>query len=77
MELSRRRIVLSGGTSGIGRELAMLLARDNDVIVLARPSARSAELAADIQGVEVRHLDLAEPATVAEVGRELADGEPL
>lgn len=77
MDLSRRRIVLSGGTSGIGRELAKLLAPDNHVIVLARPSSRSRQLAAEIPGIEIMDADLAEPGSVAAAGRELAGGEPL
>lgn len=74
VKLSKRRIVLTGGTSGIGRELALLLATDNQVVVLARETPRSARLQAEAPNIEVVHLDLSDPEAVQAVGHDLADG---
>jgi len=73
VKLSKRRIILTGGTSGIGRELALLLAADNQVIVLARDTPRSVRLQAEVPNIEVIHLDLSDPGAVEAVGRELAN----
>ncbi|GJL86538.1 MAG: oxidoreductase [Minwuia thermotolerans] len=72
MKLSKRRIVLTGGTSGIGRELALLLAVDNAVIVLARETPRSARLQAEVPDIVVVHVDLSDTEAVQAVGRQLA-----
>ena len=76
MKLSKRRIVLTGGTSGIGRELALLLAVDNAVIVLARETPRSARVQAEVPDIVVVHVDLSDPEAVQAVGRQLAGGTP-
>lgn len=77
MRLADRRIVLTGGTSGIGRELAQQLSQENDVVVVARSSARSAALKADIPGVEFVPADLASADQVAAAGKALASGRQI
>lgn len=77
MELSRRRIVLSGGTSGIGRELAVLLACQNKVVVLGRRSDRSDRMQAEVPGIELVHADLSVPDDVCRAGQQLAADAPV
>ncbi|MDF1736789.1 MAG: SDR family NAD(P)-dependent oxidoreductase [Minwuia sp.] len=77
MKLSKRRIVLTGGTSGIGRELALLLAADNQVVVLARETTRSMQLQAEVPDIGMEHVDLSVPEEVEAVGRRLAGGPAL
>ncbi|MFO1282536.1 MAG: SDR family oxidoreductase [Burkholderiales bacterium] len=59
--------VIVGGTSGIGRRLAeVLAARGEEVVITGRDAARAAAVAREIGG-KTRGLavDLAEPATIA------------
>ncbi len=81
MTASRPLALVTGASSGIGRALARLLARDgHDLIVVARRRQRLEELAAELalDGARVEPLvaDLTEPADVARVA-ERAAAEPL
>jgi len=53
-----RRIVISGGTSGIGREMVAALHADNEVVVIARDARRLDELAEAYPGVVGHQADL-------------------
>ena len=77
MKLSNQRIVLTGGTSGIGRELVRLLAPENHVVVLARQSTRSEALLLDEPGVEFIPVDLAVAKDVVAAGTALASGAQI
>jgi uncharacterized oxidoreductase len=59
MNLERRNIVITGGTSGIGRELVRMLHADNSVFVIARSADRLAGLASEFPGIATRCADLA------------------
>jgi NAD(P)-dependent dehydrogenase (short-subunit alcohol dehydrogenase family) len=60
-----RTAVIIGGTSGIGRELARLLAgRGESVVITGRDETRAKSVAAEI-GVQGLALDLARPAEIA------------
>jgi NAD(P)-dependent dehydrogenase (short-subunit alcohol dehydrogenase family) len=63
-----RTIVVVGGTSGIGLELAKdIVARGDRVIITGRDAVRSEQIAATIgEGAQGLALDISEPATVAE-----------
>jgi NAD(P)-dependent dehydrogenase (short-subunit alcohol dehydrogenase family) len=66
--MSPRTIVIAGGTSGIGLELARALVADGDsVIITGRDQARTEEIAAGI-GPNARgvSLDISEPETIAD-----------
>lgn len=78
MKGSNRPVALvTGASSGIGRELAMLLAADrNDVILVARNKKKLEDLGRDLTaafGVAVRVLacDLAKSSGPADIAREL------
>ncbi|MEL7449936.1 MAG: SDR family NAD(P)-dependent oxidoreductase [Pseudomonadota bacterium] len=64
MILKRRNIVLTGGTSGIGRDLVRLLHADNQLLVVARNQTRLDELSAAFPGIATFRADLAKPADV-------------
>ena len=64
MILKRRNIMLTGGTSGIGRELVRLLHTDNQLLVVARSETRLDELADAFPGISTFRADLAQPADV-------------
>lgn len=61
-------VVVVGGTSGIGREIAASFARDGAEVVLSgRDPGRAAAVAAEIGGrTRGLALDLSEPTTIAE-----------
>jgi uncharacterized protein len=79
MQAPRPLALVTGASSGIGRELAGLLARDgHDLIVVARRRERLQALAADLASdtgaqVEVLVADLIEAADVARVVARVAD----
>lgn len=64
MNLTQRNIVITGGTSGIGREVVRKLHRDNQVMVVARSAHRLAQLEAACPGIHICCADLARPADV-------------
>lgn len=65
--MSPRTIVVAGGTSGIGLELAKdIVARGDQVVITGRDAARTAEIAASIgDGASGVALDISQPETVA------------
>lgn len=75
MDISRQRIVITGGTRGIGLELArMLVARGAEVAVCARSEARLTELGSELPAVSTFRCDLGEPGSVRAFVHELRDG---
>ncbi len=74
----RRTALITGAWSGIGRELALLFARDGyNLVLVARSAAKLAELAEDLKrehGTSIRVLakDLSNPAAPDEIYSELA-----
>jgi len=58
MDLHDRRILITGGTSGIGLELARLLSTDNRVVVAARDIARHQRGVATVSGLQAVMLDV-------------------
>lgn len=65
--MSERTIVVVGGTSGIGRELAAsLVARGDRVVLTGRDAGRAASVAAELgDGAAGIALELSEPAGIA------------
>ncbi len=66
--MSQRIIVVAGGTSGIGLELAKdIVAHGDQVVITGRNAARTAGIAASIGGgARGVALDISEPETVAD-----------
>src|SRR5687767_10563497 len=68
LDLKHRWVLVTGASSGLGREMARVLARDHkaNVVIAARRKERLAELAEELQtkhGVSVRIVvaDLSKP----------------
>lgn len=59
MRLKGKCIVVTGGTSGIGREFAAQLYRQNRLIVVARDEEKLGRLASEFPGITVLQADLA------------------
>ncbi|EDY82334.1 hypothetical protein VDG1235_1954 [Verrucomicrobiia bacterium DG1235] len=69
MELKGKRIVVTGGTSGVGRALVEELARENELLVIARGSERLAELGACYGNVDTLACDLSDMEDSREIDR--------
>ncbi len=66
MKLEKRTILITGGTSGIGLELArQLLLRGNTVIVTGRDEARLEAAQRALPGVHAVQSDVSEPEAIA------------
>jgi uncharacterized oxidoreductase len=66
MDLRNRRVLITGGASGIGLELARLLIEDNHVVVAGRDQGRLERAVAGVHGLQAAHLDVtSEPASRA------------
>ena len=72
MQLRQRTILITGGTSGIGLELArQLLARGNTVIVTGRDPQRLADALRQLPGLHGFASDVADAAAIADLHREV------
>ena len=71
MLLENKRIVLTGGTSGIGLEFVKQLLPENAIIVIARPSARLDNLRATFPDITIYEADLANGGEVSNCTDEL------
>lgn len=68
MKSTGNTILIAGGTSGIGHELAVRLhAAGNKVIVAGRRRDRLDEIAAEHDGIEGEVFDIADPASIREL----------
>ena len=66
MKLERKTVLITGGTSGIGLELArQLLARGNTVIVTGRDQDRLATAAQAFKGLHTIRSDVSDPEAIA------------
>lgn len=68
MQHKRRTVLITGGTSGIGLELARrFLSKGNQVIVTGRDQAKLARSERDLSGVCAIRCDVSDPADVAKL----------
>ena len=58
MKLHKKRIVITGGTSGIGYEMVKYLHPDNEIIVISRSVEKLNELSQALEGISTYHADL-------------------
>ena len=70
--------LITGASSGIGLEIARVLARDHDVVLAARSAAPLQKLAAELGGdARVVIADLSEPSGAATLAAEVSDVDVL
>jgi short-subunit dehydrogenase len=84
LELTNRWVLVTGASSGLGREMARVLGRDHgaNLIIVARRRERLAELASELEssyGVSVRVVaaDLCQPEEAVRVFEEATREAPL
>jgi uncharacterized oxidoreductase len=58
MKLNGKRILITGGGSGIGRELAQRLAKDNEVVIAGRDQAKLERVRAQTPAIRTLGLDV-------------------
>ncbi|VAW97416.1 hypothetical protein MNBD_GAMMA21-2510 [hydrothermal vent metagenome] len=58
MNIKKKRIVITGGTSGIGYEIVKYLHPDNEVVVISRSASKLNKLSQDFEGVITYQADL-------------------
>lgn len=77
--MSQRTIVIVGGTSGIGLEIAKdVIAHDERVVITGRDAARTREIAASLgERATGLALDISEPETIAEALRPIGEAHGL
>lgn len=77
VQLRGRTVLITGGTSGIGRELArQLLARGNTVIVTGRDAARLAEVKGALPGLHTLVSDVSSAAAISALHDEVVASFP-
>ena len=77
MKLRRKTVLITGGTSGIGHELArQLLARENVVLVTGRDPAKLAAARHTLPGVHVLPGDVSDPQSVAALHQSVLEQFP-
>lgn len=64
MKLSGKNIVLTGGTTGIGKEMVKRLHKDNQLLVMASNQTRLDALAAEYPNIKTHCVDLGSVADV-------------
>ena len=78
MKLTNKTILITGGTSGIGLELArQLLARGNTVIVTGRDRAKIDAAQCALPGLHAFESDVSDPDAIARLGDDVVARFPM
>lgn len=77
MKLNQKTILITGGTSGIGLELAkQLLQRGNTVIVTGRDQAKLDATKRALTGVHTFQIDVSDPGAIAALHKAVLEQFP-
>lgn len=73
MKLNKKRIVITGGTSGIGYEMVKTLYPDNEIIVISRSANKLDKLAQEFKGIITYQADLSKLKELEMVASAIAE----
>lgn len=73
MNLNKKRIVITGGTSGIGYEMVKYLHPDNEIIVISRSANKLDKLDQELQGISTYQADLSKLKDIEAVAHRIAE----
>lgn len=76
MELTKKIIVITGATSGIGKALAQRLNQKNHVVALGRDETKLAELKKELPQITTYKVDLSIMPELTQVGENIAQDYP-
>lgn len=68
-----QRVVITGGTSGIGYELVRQLSPKNEIHVVSRSAEKLARLKRNLPGISIYHADLSQPSDLITVAKKICD----
>ena len=72
MKLKNKRIVITGGTSGVGYEMVKALYQENELIVIARSEEKLKAQKSEYKDIITYQADLSNVVEVQRVGEEIA-----
>ena len=72
MKLKNKRIVITGGTSGVGYEMVKALYQENELIVIARSKEKLKAQKSEYKDIITYQADLSNVVEVQRVGEEIA-----
>ncbi|MGB1255599.1 MAG: SDR family NAD(P)-dependent oxidoreductase, partial [Thiolinea sp.] len=75
MSIENKRIAITGGASGIGLELVKNLYANNQLVVIARPSAGLDKLRTDFPDIEVIEADFADLHSVEQAADQIVKSD--
>ena len=71
MKINKRRIVITGGTAGIGYEMTKYLHSNNELIVISRNLNKLNELSHEFDGITTYQADLSKAGDVETVADDI------
>ena len=73
MIIKNKRIVITGGTSGVGYELVKQLHTDNEIIVISRNNKKLRKLTQEFDRVVCYQADLSKPGEIETIANTIVD----
>jgi len=73
MGLKEKRIIITGGASGIGLELVKQLTDENDIIIIARNSNNLTRFSQQYPNVKIFKADLSDPVMLKKAAKDIVE----
>ena len=73
MKIKNKRIIITGGTSGVGLEMVKQLYQDNRLIVLSKTQSKLDELANTYKNVQIFSVDLSDISQVEQFASDIRE----